>query len=65
MTEDEVRQEVRRICEARGTQKAYADEIGVTAAYLHDFLNEKRGPGPSILKALGLRKVVRYEREET
>lgn len=63
MTEDELRAVIRRRCEEE-SQRAYAEVIGVSPQYLADFLAEKRGPGPAILKALGLRKIVRYERDE-
>jgi hypothetical protein len=34
----------------------------VSAAYVSDVLLGRREPGPSILKPLGLRVVVRYEK---
>lgn len=62
MTEDDVRAEVRSACEAGGGQKTFAKKIGVSLPYLNDFLNSRRGLGPSILKALRLKKVIRYEK---
>lgn len=62
MTEDDIRAEVIAACEEHGGQKAYAKKIGVSLQYLHDFLKSRRSLGPSILKALRLKKVVRYER---
>jgi hypothetical protein len=35
---------------------------GVSPAYMSDILNGRREPGESVLRALGFRKVVRYER---
>jgi transcriptional regulator with XRE-family HTH domain len=49
------------LVEKEGSQKQLADKLKVSPAYLNDVLNEKRDPGESILKPLGLRKVVRYE----
>jgi DNA-binding transcriptional regulator YdaS (Cro superfamily) len=63
MTEDEVREEARLACQIKGSQTAFADEIGVSVPYLNDFLKGRRQPGPSILRALGLVKVVTYERK--
>jgi transcriptional regulator with XRE-family HTH domain len=45
------------------TQAEVAVELGVTTQYLSDILHNRREPGPTVLKALGLRKVVLYQRE--
>jgi len=37
--------------------RAFAEEIGVTAPYVHDVLRRRRDPGPAILRYLGLVKV--------
>lgn len=47
-----------------GSQKALADEIGVSQPYLSDVLKGKRDPGPSILSHLGLKKSAVYEEEK-
>lgn len=60
MTADEVRQSIRLVCENMGGQKVFAERVGVSQQYVSDVLNEKREPGPSILSALGLEKVVTY-----
>lgn len=44
------------------TQKALADELGVSPAYLSDILRGKRDPGPQVLGALGLERVVAYQK---
>lgn len=59
-----MRAEVKVACEEPGGQKAFAKKIGVSLPYLNDFLNYRRSPGPSLLKALRLKKVVNYERQE-
>jgi hypothetical protein len=51
-----LRQEVKRA----GTQAAWARRTGVSTALVNDVLRGNRGPGPAILRGLGLRKVVRY-----
>ena len=63
MTEDDVRTKLHRAIQAHDSQKAFAISVGVSAQYVADFLAGRRTPGPAILKALGLKKVVRYERE--
>jgi DNA-binding transcriptional regulator YdaS (Cro superfamily) len=49
-----------RECRAAGGQASWATANGVSPAYVSDVLNARREPGDSILRALGLRKVVRY-----
>lgn len=43
-----------------GTQKTAAEKLGVSQQYLSDVLNEAREPGPLILAALGIERVVTY-----
>ena len=43
-----------------GNQAAWARAHGVSAPYVHDVLRGRRDPGAAILKALRLRRVVRY-----
>lgn len=61
MSEDDVRDLVyRRI--AGGTQRAFADELGVNHVCLNNFLKFRRSaPFAKLLKGLGLRRVVTYE----
>ncbi len=49
-----------KACRDAGGQAAWAASNGVSAAYVSDVLHARRDPGDSILRALGLRKVVRY-----
>lgn len=55
---------LRKEAEAAGSQKELAAKLGVTAQYVSDVLNGRREPGESILKPLGLRKVINYEESE-
>lgn len=61
MTADEVREVVGRLARQAGSLRALARSWGVSAAYLSDVLAGNRTPGPSILKRLGLSRVVRVE----
>ena len=58
MTRDELIQLVEKKVERAGTQLAVAKELGITSAYLGAVLRGKREPGPSILDALGIRRVI-------
>lgn len=57
---DDVLAALRTEIEAVGTAKAWAERQGVNPSYVSDVLNKNRDPGPVILNALGLEKVVSY-----
>ena len=67
LTEDDVRAIVEPLIVKAGSMRALAKEWNMSPAYLGDFLNGRRGPGPQILKPLGLVQVVtvRYVKGET
>lgn len=44
------------------SQNAWAKSNGLVTSYVNDVINGRRGPSPSILKALGLEKVVTYRK---
>lgn len=46
------------------SQSEMARKIGVSPQYLHDVLNERRGPGDKILTYLGIEKVVTYRKRK-
>lgn len=62
MTENSVIDLIWKRCEAAGSQKAWAREAGVSAAYVGDVLRGRRAPGDSILVALGIERVVSYRK---
>ena len=47
-------------CRDAGGQKAWAMRHGISASYVSDVMQGKSDPGASILKPLGLERVVRY-----
>lgn len=50
-------------CEAAGSQANWAREHRISAAYLNDVLEGRRGIGPAIMRRMGLQKVVMYRRD--
>lgn len=46
------------------TQKQLADKLGVSAAYLNDYLHFRREPGAKLLDGLGLKRVVMYKQKQ-
>jgi hypothetical protein len=48
-----------------GTQRAYADSIGISPQFLSDILMARRELPEAILADLNLRRVVRYQQKDT
>lgn len=59
-TEDEIRAMLAKLREEAGGTRALAESLELSASYVSDVLNGRRAPGPDFLKALGMRRVVRY-----
>lgn len=55
-----VRERLRLACKKAGSQSAWADSHGVSAAYVCDVLFERRAPGPALLSALKLERAMMY-----
>jgi transcriptional regulator with XRE-family HTH domain len=51
---------VRSLLKGR-TQTEVAEKLGISQSYLSDLLHGKREPGPKVLEALKVRKVVGWE----
>lgn len=60
LTEQEVIERLRAAAQIAGSQKAYAEQIGVSQTYLSDVLTGNRAPGEKILTALNLEAVIVY-----
>lgn len=61
LTERDVLDRLRAAVAVAGSQKAYAERIGVSQTYLSDVLTGNRAPGEKILTALGLEAVMMYQ----
>lgn len=62
MTADDVRKMLRKACDAAGSQKAWAEQAGVTPQYVQDVLSARREPAERICAALGVERVTTYRR---
>lgn len=62
MTLAELIDELKQDAAAIGSQKKLSLKLHVSAAYLGDVLNGRKEPGPKILAAKRIRRVVGYER---
>lgn len=49
-----------RACQESGSQKAFAAKHNLSAQYVCDVVQNRREPGPKLLAALGLERVVMY-----
>lgn len=54
MTEDQVRDSLRKACDRAGSIRAWARNHSLSAAYVSDVLLRRRAPGPSICEPLGI-----------
>ncbi|MCK8788228.1 helix-turn-helix transcriptional regulator, partial [Roseomonas sp. NAR14] len=56
---------LRSAVRAAGSQKAFAAQVGISQQYLCDVLAARREPGPTLLAAVGVRRVVQYVEKGT
>ena len=57
---EDVRRLLGMACTAAGSQYQWATKHKLSPPYVSDVLVGRRDPGPSILKAIGLKKIVAY-----
>jgi predicted transcriptional regulator len=62
MNKDAFNTALARFIKESGSQTVAARRLHVSDAYLSDVKNGRREPGAKILTALGLRRIVNYER---
>lgn len=62
---DEFIDYLKRKAAEQGTQRQYAESLGVSEAYLSDVLNGRREPGQKLLDAVGFERVALYRRKVT
>ena len=55
---------LREACTKAGSQNAWAKQHGITQQYVNQVLTGRSLPGPRILSALGVKRVIRIAREE-
>lgn len=60
MTLQDVLQQLRGEIEAAGSAKAWAERHAISPSYVSDVLKGVRDPGPAVLEALRLERVVTY-----
>lgn len=63
MTEDDLRDRLRKCVENAGGYNALAKFWGVSPSYLWDAIHARRRAGKKILKAMGLRRITKVTTE--
>lgn len=62
MNISELLSKIDSLVEKHGSQKALAQHLGISQQYLNDVVRLRRDPSEKLLKSLGLKKVISYER---
>jgi len=60
MDENGFKAKLLREIQRHGNQKKTAKALGISEQFLTDVLKGRRGPGPKLLKSLGLERRVQY-----
>ena len=58
---DELHALLKKRAKEAGTQKALADQMGISPSYLHDLIFQKRAIAPQIARKLGYKVVIRFD----
>ena len=61
-TAEQVRRMLYRACVEAGKQEAIAERLGVSSQYIGMVLKGKSHPGPSVIRGLGLERIVAWRR---
>lgn len=60
MTHDQFRLHLQRLCEAAGSQTAWAAQHGLSKAYVSDVLRNRRDPSQRICREAGVERRIAY-----
>lgn len=63
ITHDEILETIRQMVSKWGSQKAVADHLKISNAYMSDILAEKRDVSDTVARRLGYTKIVKYKRD--
>lgn len=64
ITRDELTARIQAAVKVAGSQRALAKQWDVSPSYVTDLLRGLRDPGPKILDALGIERVVTYREKK-
>lgn len=63
ITQEEILEIIREMVSKWGSQKAVADHLQISNAYMSDILAEKRDVSDSVAKRLGYTRIVKYKKD--
>jgi DNA-binding transcriptional regulator YdaS (Cro superfamily) len=55
VTKEQLVQHLKRCVKSAGTQRAFAEQVGISQQYVSDVLAGRRDPGPKLAAAIGFR----------
>lgn len=62
ITAEDFRELLKTLTGIHGSQKELAYYLGISASYMNDLVRGRREPGPKVLKAMMLERVVCYRK---
>jgi plasmid maintenance system antidote protein VapI len=63
ITHEEILDTIRQMVSKWGSQRAVADHLKISNAYMSDILAEKRDVSDTVARRLGYTKVVKYKKD--
>jgi plasmid maintenance system antidote protein VapI len=63
ITQEEILEIINQMVSKRGSQKAVADHLGISNAYMSDIIAQNRPVSDSVAKRLGYTKIVKFRKE--
>jgi plasmid maintenance system antidote protein VapI len=64
ITHEEILEIIRMMVSKWGSQKAVADHLEISNAYMSDILNENRDVSDSVAKRLGYSRVIKFRKDK-
>jgi plasmid maintenance system antidote protein VapI len=64
ITEEEILKIIMQMVDKWGSQRAVADQLEISAAYLNDILRGNRDVSNKVAKRLGYTKIIRFRKEK-
>lgn len=63
ITQDEIKEIILQMVSKWGSQRAVADHLGISGAFLSDILNGNKPVSNQVAQKLGYKKIVKYAKD--
>jgi plasmid maintenance system antidote protein VapI len=63
ITEEEILEIIKQMVDKWGSQRAVADQLDISAAYMSDILKGNRDVSDTIARRLGYSRIIRFRKE--